>query len=470
MYGETTTTWPAHTAPGWTTLVTARNPGGHGVFQFFDAQDAGYADRVLGTGDFGCTTVWDWLAQQGWSAGLINVPMSHPPRDLPGYQVTWPLVKTLRYCRPPGLLAGLARAGAPFKPDIAAMYTGDLSYIRSALEHVRARTRSIEHLLNHHPVDVVMAVITEIDRVCHFYWHFADPSHPCHVVPENSSWQHAIRSAYAAIDECFGTILDLVGEDVPILLVSDHGFGPGHLDFAMNAALAEAGLLATRPDSDPGRYASWFHNGEVVVDFAQTKVYMPIPGCSAINVNLVGRQDEGTVTGDDAAALLAETAEILLAVRRPDTGARVFSSAVRREDAYPGAMCDDAPDLVLIPADEAVFVSPQFVGPTWSAPSQTGLHRHCGMWALRAPGLDPARRSSSVKLCDLMPTLLATLGLRFPVGIDGRPVQVGLSVSGPVDFLPDAADTSPATAPGSRIEDRDDDAVASAALRAMGYL
>lgn len=100
-YGTTSSTWPAHTAPGWSTFVTGQPPGEHGIYQFFDAQHPNYGDRILGTPDFGCTTAWEWLAQQGYSTGLINVPMSHPPRDLPGYQVTWPLVKTLRYCNPP---------------------------------------------------------------------------------------------------------------------------------------------------------------------------------------------------------------------------------------------------------------------------------------------------------------------------------------------------------------------------------
>src|SRR4051794_28591863 len=72
LHGPTTTTWPAHTAPGWTTFVTARQPGGHGIYQFFDTQHAEYGDRLVGSGDFGCSTVWEWLARQGLSVGLVN--------------------------------------------------------------------------------------------------------------------------------------------------------------------------------------------------------------------------------------------------------------------------------------------------------------------------------------------------------------------------------------------------------------
>ena len=72
----------------------------HGIYQFFDTQDPGYGDRLLETPDFGCDTIWEWLNAQGLTVGLINVPMSHPPRGLDGYELTWPLRKTLRFSHP----------------------------------------------------------------------------------------------------------------------------------------------------------------------------------------------------------------------------------------------------------------------------------------------------------------------------------------------------------------------------------
>lgn len=467
-YGTTTTTWPAHTAPGWSTFVSARQPGGHGIYQFFDTQDPGYGDRLLGTADFGCTTVWEWLAQQGYSVGLINVPMSHPPRDLPGYQVTWPLEQTLRYSSPSGLLGELARAGAPFKPDIAAMFRGDLGYLDFALEHIRARTRSIRYLMTHHPVDVVMAVITEIDRICHHYWHFCDPCHPHHEEPARAGWANAIRSSYVALDDAFAEILELVGDEVPVLLVSDHGFGAGRGSIAVNVALAEAGLLSTRADG-PGRYASWFHAEGQAVDFGRTRAYMPTPGCYAVNVNLAGRQREGIVAERDAPAVLAEAAELFLDLRAADTGDRVFRAALPREEAYPGVMCRSAPDLLLVPADEGVLASSDIRGPVWRPSEQTGLHRYAGMWALRCPELPTGRYDSSVALVDLAPTLLHELGLRFPASVHGRPLAEALrSGRDPLPFLTDAA-AAPALVRDSTRHLRDDD-LTTKTLSAMGYL
>lgn len=477
-HGPTTTTWPAHTAPGWATFVTARRPGGHGIYQFFDTQDPDYGDRLLGTGDYGCDTAWDWFARQGWSTGLINVPMSHPPRKIPGYQLTWPLTQTLRYSEPPALLGELARAGVGFKADIAAMFRGDLSYAEFAIEHVRARGRTIQYLLRERPVDVFMAVITEIDRICHHYWHFADACHDRHTTPDRKEWADAIRASYIAIDEVFGEVLDVVGDETPVLLVSDHGFGPGRRNLAVNVVLAEAGLLATRPAGAQGRpaagdgFAGWFRADGREVDFTRTRAYMPTPGCYAVNANLAGRQRDGAVT--DPGPVLDEASEVLLGLRAPDTGGPVFSAALRREDAYPGAMTHTAPDLLLIPADEGILASPSITGPAWRPSEQTGMHRYQGMWAMRAKGQTPGRRTALVALEDLMPTLFEELGLTFPAAVHGRPVQWGGADGGRAYLVPEPgpAQTAPAGGPGeaaevARLSEED---LTTKALGAMGYL
>ncbi len=467
-HGETTTTWPAHTAPGWSTFVTGRLPGGHGIYQFFDTQDPGYGDRLVGTGDFGCGTVWEWLGGQGKSVGLINVPMSHPPRDVPGYQLTWPLSATLRYSDPPGLLGELAKAGAGFKPDIAAMYRGDLSYAEFAVEHVRARGRTIQYLLRERPVDVVMAVLTEIDRICHHYWHFADTCHPRHETAAEEGWANAIRDTYVAIDEVFGEILDFVGDDVPVLLLSDHGFGRGRYNLSVNRVLADAGLLATGPTGRDG-HASWFQTSEQAVDFGRTRAYMPTPGCYAVNVNQRGRQRDGIVDGRDRDAVLAEVSELFLGLCAPDTGRPVFAGALPREQAYPGAMCHAAPDLLLLPADEGILASPAFDGPIWRPSDQTGMHRHAGMWALRGGPLPAGRHADPVALQDLAPTLMDVLGLRFPAGIAGRPLTWGTpDAAGDAVFLPGEPGV-PDTAEDLERHLSDDD-VTARTLGAMGYL
>ncbi|GAA3966882.1 alkaline phosphatase family protein [Actinomadura viridis] len=466
-HGPTTTTWPAHTAPGWATFVTGRRPGGHGVYQFFDTQEPGYRDRLVGTGDYGCGVVWEWLARQGLSTGIINVPMSHPPRDLPGYQITWPLAQTLRFSRPATLLGEMARAGAGFRPDITTMFQGDHAYFDLAVDNVRARGRSVEYLMREHPADVVMAVVTEVDRICHHYWHFCDHGHPRYEPPARDEWATAVAAVYEEVDAMLGDLLALVDDDTRVMVVSDHGFGPGRHHVAVNRVLAEAGLLATRPGAPNGE-ASWFHEDGRVVDWSRTRAYMPTPHSYAVNLNLAGRQDSGVVRPGDAGRVRDEVTELLGGLRAPDTGERIFAEILPREVAYPGPMTAAAPDLLLVPADQGVLASPNITGPVWRPSEQTGMHRYEGMWAYRSPALSPGRRDTPVALADLVPTLLHDLGLSHPAGIDGRPLPELYDAAPPVPFLPED-DDRPA-APDDEVRLLAEDDATARTLSAMGYL
>lgn len=474
---RTTCTWPAHTAPGWSSYVTARQPGGHGIYQFFDTAAADYGARILRSGDLGCDSAWDWLAAQGWTLGLVNVPMSHPPRDLPGYQVTWPLEQTLGYSRPRSLLAELAAHGAHFQSDLATMFRGDLGYLDEAVANVEARTRSVEYLLRAHPTDLVMVVLTEADRVCHHYWHFADPAHPRHAAaPEGTGWQDAIRRVYGAIDEAIGRLVAAVGDETVISVVSDHGLGVGRYGLAVHRLLAEAGLLATTTAGGGPPVASWFGTGSRTVDFGRTRAYLPVPGSYGISLNLAGRQRDGVVAAADRAAVQADVVDLLEDVSVPG-GGRAFAAVLPAAVAYPGPYADRAPDLLLVPRDETVLPVADVAGPVWTPSWQTGLHRYAGMWIQVAPGTRPGRLPHPVRLVDLMPTLLAELGAGWPAGVHGRPVDVALDPAVPLpaslSMSPPAAGGPAGGGPAGRAGPAacgGEDEYTSRRLREMGYL
>jgi predicted AlkP superfamily phosphohydrolase/phosphomutase len=471
---RTTCTWPAHTAPGWSSFVTACRPGGHGIYQFYDTQDPGYGAVIRQATDLGRSSAWDWLARAGYTLGLINIPMSHPPRNLPGYQITWPLEQTLRYCRPAGLLTELARAGAHVQPDLATMFRGDLSYINQAEANVKARTRSASVLMRHRPTDVVMVVFTEVDRVCHHYWHFCDPGHPRHeVAPRASGWQSAIARIYRAIDAAIGELLCQVDDDTIVVIASDHGLGTGRYELNINVALESAGLLVTRPvprqRAGPPGQASWFIGEEREVDFARTTLYCPVPGSFGLNANVAGRQRDGIVSDRDA--VLAEAESVLASIELPGGGS-AFSAIMPREVSYPGPHVGSAPDLLLIPADESIVVGAGIGCDAWQPSWQTGLHRYSGMWMQVSPRVRAGRLSEPVPIVDLIPTLLADLGVGWPSSVHGKPVLDAFAREAVPTTAQTYAELEAWRAPAAREEhvSRAEDAYTAQRLREMGYI
>lgn len=463
------TTWPPHTGPGWSSLIAAGSPGHHGIFQFFGTQESDYNARILGTQDFQCSTVWEWFAAAGYTTGLINIPMSHPPRNLSGYQITWPLSQTLRYCDPPVLLGQMARAGVHFQSDLTTMYRGNLTYVHEALFNVKARAEAAAYLLKNDPVDVVMMVLTEADRICHHYWHFGDPDHPRYCPAEDPAYSSAITDAYVAIDHALGVLLECLPDECSVVVVSDHGFGIGRDSLAIHRVLEESGFfsteMATMYSTTEKKQASWFSELGRQVAWSKTHVYMPVPGCYALNVNLKGRQKYGVVDVQSADRLQDEVTALCMELRYPGTGLPVFSRVLRREEAFPGACSQLAPDLLLIPEDESLMVSPEITGECWGQSAQTGLHHYEGMWIHRSKHIRPGRLMQSIRLIDVMPTLFADLDIPFPLGIPGAVVLDAFQSSGQV-----ARSNDPTFLQQNNLQSEWADEELTSSLRRMGYL
>ena len=466
----TSTTWPAHTGPGWATFVNACMPGQHGIFQFFHTQDPAYRGKIAGTREYGRQSCWQWAAARNLLLGLVNIPMSHPAVALPGYQITWPLKQTTSYCSPQHVLGDLSRNGCYFQSDLATMYRGDLSYIDHAVRFVPERMRAARYLLQNWNADIFTIVLTEADRVCHHYWQFSDPSHPLYQPDAPPRYKEAIRTIFRLIDAELGETLKLLSDDCSVVIVSDHGFGAGHRSLAANTVLKNAGYLRTTPGAaSAADIASWFNEDDATVDWENTRVYMPVPGSYGLNLNLRGRQVKGTVELHDAARILDEVIEVFKALRIKETGKPAFLKVLRCEEAYPGPMMEQAPDLLLIPADERLMVTPSF-GEEWTWSYQTGLHRNEGMWMHRSPNVTSGRLAHRIRLIDVLPTLFEDLGFDASEDFQGKPVSSVFSraTSGPLlgDCPPVGAASENEESDAEELEAAD----LTERLKAMGYL
>lgn len=461
----TSTTWPAHTGPGWATFTNACMPGQHGIFQFFHAQDPAYRGRIVGTREYGRQSCWQWAAARNLALGLVNIPMTHPAVPLRGYQITWPLKQTTSYCSPAHLLADLARNECYFRSDLATMYRGDLNYIDHAVKFVPERMRAARYLLENWNADIFAIVLTEADRVCHHYWQFSDPTHPLYEPDAPVRYKEAIHTILRLIDQELSQTIKLLDEDCSLVVVSDHGFGPGHRSLAANTLLRNAGYLGVVPGPATSlEIASWFTEDGSTIDWQKTRAYMPVPGSYGLNVNLRGRQVDGTVDAQDYDRVLGEVEEVFRSVHIPETGKPAFRNILRREEAYPGPMMDQAPDLLLIPADERLMVTPSF-GQEWTWSYQTGLHRHEGMWMHRSPRITSGRLSHRIRLIDVLPTLFEDLGLE-PAGVfQGQPVSAVFSHG----TTAGSEETCTADVTGSDAEEFEA-ADLTERLKAMGYL
>lgn len=422
--GDLESTVPPHTALAWPSILTGVNPGKHGIFQFWKTQTTDYNTDFYTSCDFRYKSIDQWLNEHGKKVGLVNIPMTHPVRELDGFMISWPLVNTLRYSYPHSLVRELAAQGGHFLHDLATMYSGQEDYHEKAIEFTKKRHVSLNYLLDNYDWDFFFTVFTEIDRVSHYYWKYMDEEHPQYT--EDCNKKDAILSIYLETDRVIGELMDKLGEQVVFCVVSDHGFGPGKLHFYVHRWLNDHGYLAYRDGVVSGsetfgenvqRNEYWYLHQ---IDWSRTTAYMPAPGCYGLNINLKGRQQKGIVDPEDYERLCEELINKLSEILDPMTDEPLFQSIVPRDLVYRGQSVTGAPDLILIPTHYSTMVhhgiSEDYFGPA----EPSGLHDPKGIFLIRGTMVKRGIRVIGATVADIFPTLLYAMDVPIPADIDGR--------------------------------------------------
>jgi predicted AlkP superfamily phosphohydrolase/phosphomutase len=421
--GSLQATFPPHTAPGWASLFTGVKPGEHGVYQFWETQSADYSPKIISIHDFGWEPLWKTLTRHGMRVGVVNVPMSHPPSKLEaGYMISWPLSPTIHYSEPRSLTAELAREGLHYHSDLVTMYRGEVNYVEKALAYIDQRTRTLQYLMKKRPVEALMVVYTEVDRVSHYFWGDQEEASP------------EVEQVYEAIDAALGEMLKQVLDDTLVVVASDHGFGVCRHNLNIHYLLEQAGVMrvALIPDGESQAISSeeligedgspnWFRSTARYVraiDWDHTYAYMPTPGCFGINLNRRGREKMGIINTNDEAQVVVSQIKKLFQDLRDESGAVMFD-VVESSIVYQGHRAKDAPDLLLFPRRWDIMPHPALVPQMWSPPSQSAIHRMEGIVCMRGPYV-PEGKLDNAAIEDITPTILSQLGLPVPDESGGK--------------------------------------------------
>src|ERR1700741_28486 len=79
---------PPLTPPAWTSFMTGKNPGKHGIFYFLEPQPGSYAMRYANAGSRRSQTVFGLLSEAGLTVSSVNIPFTYPPEQLSGCQIS----------------------------------------------------------------------------------------------------------------------------------------------------------------------------------------------------------------------------------------------------------------------------------------------------------------------------------------------------------------------------------------------
>ena len=206
--------------------------------------------------------------------------------------------------------------------------------------------------------------VSSVDLTMHMMWRHTDPEHPFYDAEiadqdsswwsdrEGSAWRDVTDDLYLKMDPFLGTVLDRVGDETTVIVMSDHGFAPYRRKFSLNTWLLENGYLyleegavREKPEGDLTLTPVFISSA---VDWSRTRVYGM--GFNGLYLNLKGREGQGIVDpGEEADMLLAELKQRLEAVRDTERGGEtVVLSADLASVVYAGGeRLAEAPDIVV---------------------------------------------------------------------------------------------------------------------------
>ncbi|MEN6309226.1 MAG: alkaline phosphatase family protein [Anaerohalosphaeraceae bacterium] len=494
-------TIPAITPAAWGAFQAGKNPGQTGVFDFE------YWDKEQKRGFFVSSeslgkTIWDILGSNGYRVGLMNVPMTYPPRAVNGVVVSGLPTPSMdsAFTYPPELKDSLL---AQF-PDyhifnmkfISQTMIDDPILLTEALRDiVKTRAAAARWLLESQPFDVFMVHFQANDVIQHMLWHCLDPNHPRF---SKSVQMEIFRRFHKTLDEQIQRVCETFekqngGIDL-VFVLSDHGFGPHYKRFNVGNWLTQQGYLK-RPDPAQapllkkitktlrvGKLLSLVFPKEKMTRMENAVLKNQIRIWEQARAFSVGRSGEGFIylLEKDAAqreALAGDIISKLRSVTDPETGTAVVNAIHRKEEIYHGSRLEHLPDLILIPTEGYSFTGYAQEGNALFHPVQAPADRHIGKHhkdgIFIACGKNiSAGRTLTASLYDVVPTLLYQLGIGIPAEMDGHVLQALYNSDYAAQNQPRVSESTSdeSDTKAGRVYSAEDEKNIEQRLRDLGYL
>jgi predicted AlkP superfamily phosphohydrolase/phosphomutase len=441
--GTLQTVVPALTPPGWTSLMTGKRPGQHGVFDFLQKEGPTSEHfRLTTSDDIRTPTFWDLASTHDLRVISLNFPVMFPAPPVNGFVVPggWMPWRQLRLgCHPPDLFDRL-RALPSFSAremsldmtleEKAVEGCDESEYVDWVALHARREQRWFDvatYLIREEPSEMVGIVFDGVDKLQHLCWRFLDPSHrPAEPSERYREISDACDGYFRQLDGMIAELVELAGPGATVVLASDHGGGPTSDIFCVNAWLEQQGYLAwIAPGDAPSAAVPELGFRQLArhvfeLDWDRTVAYAATP--SSQGIHIVTQKPDGGVRMDGAAylRLRVEIAEGLRGLHHPSTGAPIVEEVWTRDDVFAGPYESLAPDLSFTLTDGAVVSIARADSPVKRRPDPAGSHRFEGIFIASGPEIRAGAQLDDLSIVDVAPFLLHSLGLPIPTDMAGR--------------------------------------------------
>lgn len=424
------------TPPAWTTLMTGRGPGSHGIFDFLrsELRSGGAYFTLNNFRDIRTETIWTIVSRLGGRVISLNFPLMAPPPAVNGAIV--PGLLSFRHLRRNVFPLELYDELKALDGFSSQALSWDFEHEKKALQlipeeelepwvsfHIEREKQwfsILEHLMRTRPADLTAVMFDGVDKLQHGCWRFLDPAwFPAQPNAFERKMRDLCVQYFRELDGFIGRIVEQAPANSRVFLASDHGFGPTTKVLRINKWLEQLGHLHWQSDAAAaGGPRTGAHY--VALDWQTTKAYAPSAATNGIHIRVEQQPGDGGVPRAEYDSFRQRLVDELLELRDPEDGTLLVKEVLLREQAFPGRELGNGPDLTLVMCDHG-FVSVLDAEPViWTRPIVAGTHYPEGVLLASGPGIRAGDTLAEQSILDVAATLLYSLGEAIPSDFESR--------------------------------------------------
>ena len=316
---------PEVSSVAWSSIITGKNPGEHGIFGFTDVAQGTYRLCFPNFNDL--KAVPFWKNGNNKNSIIINVPSTFPAKVMNGIHISGFVSLDLeRSVYPSSLVPELKTMDYRIDVDSDKAYKSFDLFLNDLDKTLHARIKAYRYLWDRYDWCTFMLVFTGTDRLMHFLWDAYED--------ENHRFHRDFIGHFKKIDRIIGEIISKLTKEDDFVILSDHGFEKLENDVYINCILKREGFLKL--------------TGEKRLNLSRidygTKAFALDPG--RIYINLKGKYPRGSVACQDRENVVKNRENFFETFRINNE--RVIKHVYRKEEIYKGPYCCQAPDIILV--------------------------------------------------------------------------------------------------------------------------
>jgi predicted AlkP superfamily phosphohydrolase/phosphomutase len=318
------TSLPEISSVAWTSFMTGKNPGEHGIFGFMELRPGSYEMYFPNYGDVKQPTFWE---SAGVPSVILNIPQTYPAKPFNGVMTSGFVAVDLKKATyPDSAYQYLNSIGYRIDVNAGLARTDTSAFFRDLHATLDKRTEAIRHFFETEDWRIFVGTITETDRLHHFFYDSAQKTGAHH---------DEFLRFYRRLDEFIEEMHQkAASRNALFMTCSDHGFTTIKTEVYLNQWLIQEGFLEIG-DRDKGL--------DTISSDSQAFCLDP----SRIYIHRSGKYPKGCVDDNNYDAVRDSIKQRLTSLTFQ--GDRVVDKVFFREEIFTGPYAVQGPDLYVLP-------------------------------------------------------------------------------------------------------------------------